>query len=59
MQGHWTDESLHEEFAGEGENHNVEGHKSEVFGSFAVVGYVTAMAGVVGDVRMVGREGVG
>ena len=59
MQGHRTDESLHEEFAGEGENDNVEGYKSKVFGSFAVVGYVTAMGGVVGDVRMVGREGVG
>ena len=59
MQGHWTDESLHEELAGEGENDNVEGHKSKVFGSFAVVGYVTAIAGVVWDVRVVGREGVG
>ena len=59
MQGHRTDESLHEEFAGEGENHYVEGHKSKVFRSFAVVGYVTPMAGVIRDVRMVGREGVG
>ena len=58
MQGHWTDEPLHKELAGEGENHNVEGDKSKVFGSFAVVGYITTMAGVIRDVRMVGREGV-
>lgn len=59
MQGHWTDESLHEEFASEGENNNVEGHESEVFGPLSVVSCITVISGVVGDEMMVGRERVG
>ncbi len=59
MQGHRTDESLHEELAGEGENNNVEGHKSEVFGPFSVVGDISIMSGVIWDEMMVGWEGVG
>lgn len=58
-QGHRTDESLHEKFTGERENNNVEGHKSEVFGSFPVVDYISVMLGVVGDEMMVGWESVG
>lgn len=59
MQGHRTDESLHEEFAGERENHNVEGHKSEVFGPFAIVSYISKVSGVVGDEMVVRWESVG
>lgn len=59
MQGHRTDESLHEEFAGERENNNVEGHKSEVFGPFAIVECISVVSGVVGDEMVVGWESVG
>lgn len=59
MQGHRTDKSLHEEFAGEGENDNVEGYESKVFGAFAVVGDIGVVLGVVGDETVVGWESVG
>ena len=59
MQGHRTNESLHEEFAGERENYNVEGHESEVFGPFAIEGCISIVSGVVGDEMVVGRQSVG
>ena len=59
MQGHRTYEPLHEELACEGENDNVEGHKSEVFEAFAVIGDFGVVLGMVGDEMVVGWESVG
>ena len=51
---------MHEKFAGESEDDNVETHEGEVAGPFAVVGSkFRVIAGVVGDERVVGWQGVG
>ena len=55
-----ADEPLHEEFAGEGEDDDVEGDEGEVAWSFAVLGWgVGTTEGVGGDERRGGRERVG
>lgn len=59
MQGHRTYKSLHEEFTCEGENDNVEGHKREVFGTFAVIGDIGVVLSMVGDEMVIGWESVG
>ena len=59
IQGHGADESLHQEFAGKGEDNDIECHECEVFGSLAIVGHIMVKPGVVGDERVVGRERVG
>ncbi len=51
---------MHEEFAGECEDDNVKTYEGEVAGAFAVVSTgFRVIAGVVGDVRVVGWQGVG
>ena len=59
VEGHWTDESLHEEFAGEGEHDDVEGHEGKIARTFAIVCRRAWVAGVRGNERIGGREGVG
>ena len=55
-----TDESLHEEFTGEGEDDDVEGNEGEVAWSLAVLGRSKGtMPGVGGDQRRGGRKRVG
>ena len=51
---------MHEKFAGECENDDVETYEGEIAGPFAVIGRgFGVIAGVVGDVRVVGWQGVG
>ena len=50
---------MHEEVAGECEDDDVETYEGEVAGAFSVVGTAFGViAGVVGDVRVVGWQGV-
>ena len=39
VDGEWSNEALHEEFASEGENNDIEGDKSEVARPFAILGW--------------------
>lgn len=56
---HWSNESLHEKFTGEGEDDDVKGHKSKVARPFAVELWgFGIIAGVVGYMRVVGGYGV-
>ena len=51
---------MHEEFASECEDDDVKTYEGEVAGAFAVVGRgFGVIAGVVGDERVVGWQGVG
>lgn len=59
MQGHRTDKSLHEKLTRERQHDNVEGDESEVFGSFAVIGDIGVVLGMVGDEMVVRWESVG
>lgn len=55
VNGERADDSLHEEFAGKGENNDIEGHEGDVTGTFAILSQAAGAADGVGRYEGVGR----